>query len=249
MYALRTRIKKDIVAEFLPPTRATKKQKVIIFCDGMPAMPSKGLLMEFFSKKGYWVFYPRYRGSWESGGEFLKISPTQDVLDLISALPKGFVSLWDNRKYKVNPDKIYVFGISFGGPAAILSSLDRRVTRAIAISPVVDWREDKYEPLDWAYRFTKEAFGGGYRLKKTAWQKLARGNFYNPIKHTAELDGEKLFIIHAKDDKVVPFGPTKKFAEKIGATFVPLVRGGHLSSSILIKRKNIYKKLQKFLKS
>ena len=68
----RTRFKHQIVAEFLPPTRPRKKQKVIILCDGMPSMPRKQALMEFLAAKGYWVFYPRYRGSWESGGQFLR---------------------------------------------------------------------------------------------------------------------------------------------------------------------------------
>src|SRR5438552_17733165 len=37
----RTRFKKEIVAEFLPPARAPKKQRVILLCDGMPSMPRK----------------------------------------------------------------------------------------------------------------------------------------------------------------------------------------------------------------
>jgi len=59
----RTRFKKDIVAEFLPPARLGKKQKLIVLCDGMPSIPRKQSLMEFLSGKGYWVFYPRYRGA------------------------------------------------------------------------------------------------------------------------------------------------------------------------------------------
>ena len=59
----RTRFKKEIVAEFLPPARQGKKQKVIILCDGMSGMPRKQPLMEFLAAKGYWVFYPRYRGA------------------------------------------------------------------------------------------------------------------------------------------------------------------------------------------
>ena len=85
----RTRFRNDIVAEFLPPTRQGKRHKVIILCDGMPSIPSKEPLVEFLSKKGYWVFYPRWRGAWESGGQFLQKSPEQDILDVISELPNG----------------------------------------------------------------------------------------------------------------------------------------------------------------
>src|SRR3989344_658233 len=130
MHAFRTRFKKDIVAEFLPPRRPSKK--VIIFAGGMPSVPANGSrLVEFFSKKGFWVFYPRYRGTWESSGKFLNISPEQDVIDVINQLPKGFRSAWDGKVYRVIPKELYVVGVSFGGPAAILAIRDPRVTNAI----------------------------------------------------------------------------------------------------------------------
>jgi integrase len=62
----RTRFKQQIVAEFLPPLRPRKTQKVIVLCDGMPSIPRKQPLMEFRAGKGFWVVYPRYRGAWES---------------------------------------------------------------------------------------------------------------------------------------------------------------------------------------
>ena len=80
MPMFRTRFKREILTEFLPPARATKKQRVIVLCDGMPSIPRKQSLSEFLAAKGYWVFYPRYRGSWESGGEFLARSPHEDIL-------------------------------------------------------------------------------------------------------------------------------------------------------------------------
>ena len=51
----RTRFKKEIVAEFLPPTRPRKNQKLIILCDGMPSIPRKQALSDFFAGKGFWV--------------------------------------------------------------------------------------------------------------------------------------------------------------------------------------------------
>ncbi|MEK7212119.1 MAG: hypothetical protein AAB686_00385, partial [Patescibacteria group bacterium] len=91
MHTYRTRFKKEIVAEFLPPLgRKPKKNRVIILCGGHPGTPSKPQIVEFWAKKGYWVFNPRYRGSWESSGTFLKYSPEKDILDVIGELPKGF---------------------------------------------------------------------------------------------------------------------------------------------------------------
>lgn len=164
-HILRTRIKRDIVCEFLPPT--TSSRKVIILCGGMPGYPGRSALPEFFSKKGYWVFVPRYRGSWESGGSFLKISPQRDVLDIMDQLPRGFKDLWSGKTYKIARPEIYLIGSSFGGAAVILASRDPRVRRAIALSPVTDWRvETKTEPISKLEQFTHTAFGNAYRGTK-----------------------------------------------------------------------------------
>ena len=45
----RTRFNKEMLAEFVPPTRPGKKQKAIILCDGMPSIPRKQNLMTFLS--------------------------------------------------------------------------------------------------------------------------------------------------------------------------------------------------------
>src|SRR5690242_9080309 len=135
----RTRFKKEIVAEFLPPARASKRQRAIILCDGMPSTPRKQPLMTFLSERGFWVFYPRYRGAWESDGQFLEKSPHEGILDVIGELPKGVRESAFGCRFRLSPDKVFVIGGSFGGPAAILASLDSRVTKVIASCPVVDW--------------------------------------------------------------------------------------------------------------
>src|ERR1700757_2992464 len=129
MQMFRTRFARDIVTEFLPPARRRKMQRVIILCDGMPGIPRKQPLMEFLSAKGYWVFYPRYRGAWESGGKFLERSPHLDILDVVDELPKGVCELAFGKRFALKPDEIFVIGGSFGGAAAILASLDDRVKK------------------------------------------------------------------------------------------------------------------------
>jgi len=238
-HILRTRFKKDIVCEFLPPagtkTKHAGKQvlnKVIILCGGMPGYPGKTAVPEFLSKKGYWVFVPRYRGSWESGGSFLKISPHRDMLDIIDELPRGFRDLWSGKIYKIAHPQIYLIGVSFGGAAAILASRDPRVRRAVVFSPITDSRvETKAEPVKKLVAFTAAAFGNGYRGTARDWNKLKTGKFYNPANEAASIDGAKLLIFHAKDDKVVYVKTSAAFARTTGARLVLLPHGGHLSIS------------------
>jgi dipeptidyl aminopeptidase/acylaminoacyl peptidase len=251
-WAYRARFKKEIVAEFLPPTRQGKKQKVIVLCDGMPSMPRKQLLMNFLAGKGYWVFYPRYRGSWESDGKFLKKSPHLDILDVISELPKGVRELAFGKRFELTPDEVFVIGGSFGGAAAILASLDVRVKRVIANCPVVDWailgKEEKTETSNPNYAaYIREAFGNGYRLSDANWRKLRGGKFYNPAAHVREVDPAKVMMFHAKDDPYVPYRTVKKFAEQTGVKLNLFERGGHLSTEKTVQK--YWLQIKKFFNS
>jgi alpha-beta hydrolase superfamily lysophospholipase len=252
---LRTRIKGEIICEFLPATerkrsRSRMGDKVIILCGGMPSYPGgKNALAEFLAKKGYWVFIPRYRGSWESGGSFLKISPHRDVLDVISQLPRGVKDLWSGKIHTLARPEIYLIGSSFGGPAVILASRDPRVRRAVALSPVTDWRvETKTEPIDKLKAFARAAFGNGYRGTQKDFDKLKTGKFYNPAHDTRSINGAKLLIIHAKDDEVVYAKTSMEFARQTGAKLMLKSRGGHLSISDAI-RPEYWKAIRLFLES
>ncbi len=252
MHPYRTRFKKEIVAEFFPPLvhNKLKEERVIIFCSGEPGAPGKGKVLEFWAKKGFWAFNFRYRGTWESGGRFLRKSPEQDVLDIIDGLSRGFTEAFGHKKFRISRNaKIFLFGMSFGGPAAILASRDPRVAKIVTFSPVVNWRHHvKHgETNAWTERFTREAFGEAYRFSHKDWKKLDTGRFYNPMNHIEELDGRKIMIIHAKDDEVVPAIPVKKFAKLTGSRLLLLARGGHVPSDWFTKPK-FYRKIVRFLK-
>jgi len=144
-----------------------------------------------------------------------------------------------------------VIGSSFGGPAAILCSMDSRVTKAVAISPVVDWREEEKsptEPMSMLGRMVKDSFGEAYRFSLDDWDKLARGTFYNPVDHAKDIGSDKIMLLHALDDDVVLYEPTVHFVKDVGCRFFLLKKGGHLGSSSL----NTWKvggKIWKFLET
>jgi pimeloyl-ACP methyl ester carboxylesterase len=237
----RTRFRNQIVAEFLPPSRPRKIQELIILCDGMPSIPRKQTLCEFLAGKGYWVLYPRYRGAWESGGQFLANSPHEDILDILDDLPKEIEELAFRRRFRLSPDQVFVIGGSFGGTAAILASLDPRVSRVIANCPVVDWkilnRSEKVETSNENYcEYIREAFGNAYRLSNANWEKLKGGTFYSPWHHRTEISGSKVMIFHPKDDPHVPYEGSRKFAQITGVYLKCLPRGGHISTDYIVRR-------------
>lgn len=248
MHTCRTRFKKDIVTEFVPAADQAS-QKVMIFLSGIPSVPCKDDVLWFWANEGYWTFFPRYRGSWESTGSFLARSPERDVIDVIDSLPNTFKDFWNGKKYRIKPKSITLVGSSFGGPAAILASRDPRVNKSICISPVVDWQaEDKSDPLIELYRLLRSAYGPVYRVKKSNWNKLSNGKFYNPAYASKQIDGRKILIFHAKNDNIVKFKPVARFAEEIKANIITLKKGGHLSSTLLSDKK-YFTTVKKFLSS
>ncbi len=247
-HPLRTRFAKDILCEFLPPLKTSNK--VLILCSGMPGYPGgKGEAMQTLARRGYWVFVPRYRGSWESGGTFLQRSPHEDILAVVQGLSKPFIDFYSEEKMRVTRPQITVIGASFGGPAAILASRDTRVKQAIALSPVIDWRGQRgtAESLEMMEAFLPKAFGEAYRGDpEKVWKKLASGRFYNPVHEVKTIQGKKLLIMHAKDDHVVPFAPAQEFAEAVDARFEAIVRGGHFGVSSILKP-HLWRRASSFL--
>jgi len=249
MHLLRTKFKNEIVSEFLPAK--VTSNKVIIFCSGMPGYPDKTKsieLCEYFSKKGYWCFVPRYRGAWESEGELFLKSPHQDILDVMDELPKGFRDLWNGNKFVIKNPEIYIFGSSFGGPAGLLCSKDTRVKKVVCFSPVIDWREEKntVEPISKLSKYVDEAFGNAYRVAKNGWKKIEKGEIYNPATEFEKIDGKKILIFHAKNDEVVSQKPLKSFVDKTSSGLILLKTGGHLGMSVM--KPKFLKICLKFLK-
>jgi pimeloyl-ACP methyl ester carboxylesterase len=247
---MRTRFAREIVTEFMPPLRTAKTQRAIILCDGMPSIPRKQPLADFLARRGYWVFYPRYRGSWESGGHFLTRSPHLDILDVVGGLAREFRELAFGRRFRVRADEIFVIGGSFGGTAAILCSLDARVKKVVANCPVVDWgilrSEQKKETSNPSYAaYIRAAFGNGYRLSERNWAKLTDGKFYSPVYLAREIDAAKVMMFHAKDDPYIPYRTVEKFARLTGSTLKLLRRGGHLSTDRLVRR--YWREIREFL--
>jgi esterase/lipase len=247
IYSGRTRFAQDIVAEFWMPKKPS--HKAIILCDGCPSVPSKRKVGEFFARKGYWVFHPRYRGSWESGGKFLEESPDEDVLLVAEGLNAGFINIYDNVEYLLDITEIVVVGASFGGAAAILSLKYPLITKAIALSPVIDWRvKSKGEPFPYFVHTVEQGFGEGYRVHKDAWKRLKSGKFYNPINEAKLIDPKRLFVVHAMDDDVVPVAPLRTFVKLTKVKPLFLKTGGHFSASE-VTDKEVWKKIKVFLRS
>lgn len=247
-YPMRVRFAKEIIAEILLPERQTRR--VAILAIGLPSSPHKKEALQFLADQGYVAILPRYRGTWESEGSFLEKSPALDIRDIIAELEgeSAVTDLYTGEIHSIRVTAVHLFGASFGGPAVLLNSHLPLVKKVIALAPVLDWRsEGESEPFPFFVRFTRDAFGDAFRPRHPKdWQKLTDTTFYNPLDHTAAIVGNKILIIHAKDDTVVPCQPLVTFAEKTGARYYLKPHGGHLSLTSLTER-FYWKKIAAFL--
>jgi pimeloyl-ACP methyl ester carboxylesterase len=216
------------------------------------SIPRKQPLAEFLAAKCFWVIYPRYRGAWESGGEFLAKLPHDDILDVLDEIPGELEEIAFGRPYALAPEEVFVIGGSLGGAAAFLLSLDARIKRVAANCPVTDWeildRSEKMETTKANYaEYIREAFGNGYRLSDANWEKLRSGTCFNPWHHRNEINPSKILMFHTKDDPYVPFEGSMRFAEATGVKLKSLRRGGHINSDYITRK--YWPQIKKFFDS
>ncbi len=237
MKPMRLRINTDIVTEFLPP-RSLSSDHAIVVCDGLPSVPSKRHVLGYWSKRGFWVFHPRYKGTWESSGRFLDHDPTNDILEVARTIKNGIL-IPTRKKTSSLPDHlkithVTIIGASFGGAVALLASLHPEVDKVIAVSPVIDWKEEIYrpqEPLSNLREYIRNVFGEAYRFSDSDFNQLGVDDqFFNPITHVGEYNPEKIFIMHAKDDMIVSYDAVEKFLSNVPCKHRLVRTGGHFSA-------------------
>ena len=240
----RTLIKKQVLCEFAMPSRASRK--VIILAKGLPSQPRNEDVMLFLARKGYWVFLPRYRGSWESTGWFLQHAPAKDIKDVIDQFAKGFVAIDNGKWYKIPNPEIYLIGNSFGGAATLLASGHPKVKKAVVLSPATDWRT--LPKNEWSRRFAyiSTAFGGAYRSKPRYVKQFMTGKLYNPMVNARVLPGKKILIIHPEDDRDISYKDSIVFAQKTGCALVLPQHGKHMAMSD-VKKQRIWKIINAFI--
>ncbi|MFH0803728.1 MAG: YqiA/YcfP family alpha/beta fold hydrolase [Candidatus Tagabacteria bacterium] len=238
MIIYRSKIK-DIIFEFTPP-ESEEKKGVIIICDGLPSVPKQKDLMSYFSSQGFFVIYPRYSGTWESDGEFLKESPTKDIEDIINLIKTGkIIELYADKEFNIESGGIYLIGSSFGGAVALSLAESKNISKVVALSPIVDFKRHNNQggeqDLNWLSGFILKAFGQGYRFDNSNWKKMIKGEIFNPPQEL-KLKKEtsmKILILYDKSDESVDYKKIKDYSSKNGIKTIETENIGHLSFSKL----------------
>lgn len=222
----------NIIFEFSLPEAP---KGVVVICDGVPSVPKQKDVMVRLNSYGYTVIYPRYQGTWESGGEFLARAPTDDINSIIKMLKNGSLTeLYSGKNFTIT-GPIHVLGSSLGGSIA-LSLLDNlNIDKIIGLSPIIDFKTHNKngdeQDLAWLRLFIQQAFNRAYRFSNENWDKMMAGEVFNP-KHKIDLSRRKdILIAYDLSDREVNYKNIEEYCAQNKIKNIITKNTGHLSFS------------------
>lgn len=207
----------------------------IILCEGLPSVPKQKELMTHLSNNGCNVFFPRYSGTWESEGEFLIISPTEDIYNLVRHLKNGSATeLYGGKTFNTNYPT-HLVGSSFGGTVALSLIPRDSISKIVALSPIIDFKthnnDNTEQDLNWLKSFIQKAFGSAYRFSDQNWDLMINGELFNPPQEVPESKAGNVLIVYDTTDKEINPGKIAQYVSKNKISTIVTDTAGHLSLS------------------
>lgn len=225
----------------------------IIILPGFPGRNQYDELIQLFYEKGYHVFVPRYRGSYQSSGTFLSKSPIDDVYFFLEKLEEGKVkNLWDMRKIAFKINKKLLLGNSFGGAIACsVAAKYHLFSHLVLVAPVWDFTmhgaKGDEQDLKKLTVFVKRAYKNCYRyIFDDIIKKLDKFKELSPEYYVPRLQKMPLLVLHDPNDKVVSFQHTKDMLGKFPRATLIEHYFGH--GSVEVPLRAYWKEFDKFVK-
>jgi pimeloyl-ACP methyl ester carboxylesterase len=229
-----------------------RKADAIIILPGFPSGNDFYDLIAFFYGKGYHVFVPRYRGSYQSAGIFLSKNPVDDMIFFIEHLKQGEAkNLWDDKKESFTINKFILVGGSFSGAIACGLAVKHPVfSHLILQAPVWDFSEHNSasdeQDFEKMKEFVRTAYKNCYRFRfKSILKKLNKFDELKPPYYIPKLDIPVL-VMHDPNDRAVAFRHTKTYISLLPrATYLEHYLGHKLTEDLLAA---YWKDIDKFIK-
>ena len=210
----------------------------------LPDFPSRNKydnLISLFYGRGYHVFVPRYRGSYQSGGKFLSKNIIDELAGFIDALEKGEVkSLWDMKKKEFKINRKLLIGYDFSGAIALgLAAKTQKFSHIMLIAPIWDYSvynsQNGEQDLNEISEFVKRAYKNCYRYTfKDIVKKLKKFQELRPEYYLPLLKKTPILVMHDPNDKAVPFKHTKeKLGEFDNSTYIEHYLGHEFADSLI----------------
>ncbi|GEM_PF-6533945 len=143
----------------------------IILLPGFPSSNKLDSEIKFLYQKGYNVFFPRFKGSFQSKGFFLQNNIVRELKSFVDELKKGKITnLWDLEEMSFQTRNLILFGQSFSGAISCgLVAIEKSFDKLVLFSPVWDFKtHNKFnneQNLNSLIPFVKRAYANLYRIK------------------------------------------------------------------------------------
>ena len=241
---------KDIFFEFIVHNG---ERDSIIVLPGFPSSNVMDKIIYFLYEKGFNVFAPRYKGTFQSKGKFLELNPIKDLIKFIIQLEKEkAISLWDMKPFYFKSKRFFVFGSSFGGSVACaLTANSKKISKAVLFSPVWDYKKHnvfyKEQDLNQLTIFVRRAFQNLYRYDfNSIVKKIGGFKEFSPTYYIKNIKVPVL-VFHNINDKSISIKHVRKISKDIKNLEVVETKAGHgLSIEILNK---YFPQIEEFLKT
>ncbi|MEM4259325.1 MAG: hypothetical protein QXS38_01000 [Candidatus Pacearchaeota archaeon] len=225
----------------------------IILLPNFPSGNDFSELIAFFFEKGYHVFVPRYRGSYQSAGKFLSKNPVDDLIGVLNALDEGEIkSLWDGKKQSFRINKKILVSSGFGGAIALgLAAKSGLASHLILQAPIWDFKmhnsNGDEQDIEKMSEFVRNAYKNCYRYSfKNFRRKMSKFEELNPAYYLPRVNELPILVMHDPNDKIVNLRHTKeKIALLQKATYLEHYLGPKLNADILSA---YWKDIDKFIK-
>jgi pimeloyl-ACP methyl ester carboxylesterase len=238
----------DIFFEFM---LQKKSADAIIILPGLPSSNSSDEILRFFYSKGYHVFSPKYKGTYQSNGKFLKTNIVEDLSAFLDALNTcSAKSLWDGKRLNFRIKEKILLGGSFSGAIACgLAAKRKELSRIILFAPI--WNFVKHnefgdeQDLLFVTGLIRRMYKHLYRFDfKNIQKQLSNVKEIDPSNYLKSLD-QPILIFHDPNDKTVSIRHTYQMLKLLKRGQLVAVGYGHALRVKALQK--LYPKIDAFL--
>lgn len=198
-------------------------EKNLIYACGLPQYITKyhpivKLCQEFKVN----LFVPRYRGSWESDGNFTITESIYSIEETIKMVRGGkAVELYNDSKITWNGQKIFLIGSSFGGIPAIINK--EKVYKTILVNPLVNFllhRKFSATSFEKSLDFLLKAFKNVYRFDKVGLIK--------ELENLGDFEQKNnLVLIRGSKDNLISEGEIEWIKNRFNPNYLEITNSEH----------------------
>lgn len=185
----------------LPRGRDPNRLPLIVMPHGGPAARdhwSYDPILQFLANRGYAVLQPQFRGSTGYGKQFIKLGDGQIGAKMQDDLDDGVD--WLVRSGKVDPKRVCLFGMSYGGYAAMWGAI-RNPERYRCAASFAGPSDLKAQLRDNRKLFSAPRYFKEWQAKFTGQDKIDLSRV-SPLAYAANLK-VPLLIAHGEQDPIV----------------------------------------------